>query len=225
MPGRKDPIITGETYHVFNRGIAKGVTFSSNHEYGRAVATISYYSFPKIRYSLSRLFRFDTIRRNEILATLDFRNKPVQVQCYCLMPNHFHLVIKQLADGGISKFFSDIQNSYTRYYNTLHNRDGSLFLNQFKAVQIETENQLIHVSRYIHLNPFVAGIVKELDNLPGYPWSSLSDYVDENKSNFVETDPVLGLFRSPNAYKKFVFDQANYARNLKRNEKLLLDFG
>lgn len=141
------------------------------------------------------------------------------------MPNHFHLLLKQNIDGGISKFLGNFQNSYTRYFNTIHDRDGSLFLNQFKAVRIENEEQLIHVSRYIHLNPFVASIVSKLDNLPGYPWSSYMDYVEEGSSDFVETEMILGLFKDKLAYRKFVDDEAEYRRNLKRVEHLLFDFG
>jgi putative transposase len=119
---------------------------------------------------------------------------------------------------------SNFQNSYTRYFYTVHRRDGSLFLNQFKAVEVETEAQLLHLSRYIHLNPYTASLIEDLDNLGGYPWSSLKNYLGDKNDNFIENEIVISLFGSPEQYKRFVFDYADYGRNLKRNEKLWLDF-
>lgn len=225
MPGRKFPLVTDSFYHVFNRGVARGITFTSDFEYRRAISTLSYYCHLEKPYSLSRLYRFDPERQNEILASIYLVDKSVDVLCYCLMPNHFHLLIRQKVDGGISKYLSDFQNSYTRFFNTVHKRDGPLFLSHFKAVEIETEEQLLHVSRYIHLNPYVGLVVQSLDNLRGYPWSSLQEYTSGVKNNFVNTEIVQSLFRSKDSYIKFVFDEAEYRRTLKRSEKLLLDFG
>lgn len=186
---------------------------------------LSYYCFKHQPFCLSRFLRFDYEERGEILNSLKMTEKSVQVICYCLMPNHFHLILRQNVDGGISKYLSDFQNSYTRYFNVLHGRDGGLFLNQFKAVAVESESQLVHLSRYIHLNPYVASVVKILDDLPGYPWSSFGSYAGLKDFEFVEGEPITSLFRSPSGYQKFVLDEADYRRNLKRNEKLLLDFG
>ena len=151
--------------------------------------------------------------------------KLVEVLCFCLMPNHFHLLLKQNVDGGISKYLSNFQNSYTRFFNTVHKRDGPLFLSRFKAVEIETEEQLLHVSRYIHLNPYVGSVVQSLGNLRGYPWSSLVEYVEGDEENFVNTRLILSSFKTRDSYLKFVLDEADYRRNLKRAEKMLLDFG
>jgi len=225
VPGRKDPIATGGFYHVFNRGIAKGTTFLTDSEYRRALATLAYYCYSERQYSLSRLFRFDHKKRREIMDSMTGTSKSIQVISYCLMPNHFHLLLRQNVDDGISNYLSNFQNSYTRFYNTIHRRDGSLFLNQFKAVEIETEEQLTHVSRYIHLNPYTASIVRSLDNLGGYPWSSLNTYLEKTDDDFIENEVVMSLFSSLGSYKEFVFDHADYGRNLKQNEKLWLDFG
>ncbi|MBI2326452.1 transposase [Candidatus Collierbacteria bacterium] len=225
MPGRIVPLVTDSYYHVFNRGVAKGATFTSDHEYRRAISTLSYYCHLEKPYSLSRLYRFDPERQNKILHSIKEGNKLVEVPCFCLMPNHFHLLLRQNVDGGISKYLSNFQNSYTRFFNTVHKRDGPLFLSRFKAVEIETEEQLLHVSRYIHLNPYVGSVVQSLDNLRGYPWSSLQEYTGGVKNNFVNTDIVQSMFSSKDSYIKFVFDEAEYRRTLKRSEKLLLDFG
>lgn len=222
MPGRKTPLVTGETYHVFNRGIDRRPTFTAKYDCHRAVASLKFYRTFHPPLSFSKFLRLADEKRREIEQVLERREKIVEVLCYALMPNHFHLLLRQVAESGIATFLSNMQNSYTRYFNTRHERDGSLFLDQFKAIRIETDDQLIHVSRYIHLNPYTGFVVKSLEKLEKYPWSSLSDYLYERES-FVETESVLGMFRTAKAYKTFVFDQADYQRRLKEIEHLTFD--
>lgn len=137
------------------------------------------------------------------------------------MPNHFHFLLKQENEVGISKYLSDFQNSYTRYFNINHNRTGPLFMDQFKAVRIESEQQLIHVSRYIHLNPYSGFLTKNLTELENYPWSSFKNYLLQE--NLAEYKIILDLFSSKDKYKSFVLDQADYQRKLKRIEHLTLE--
>jgi len=120
------------------------------------------------------------------------------------MPNHFHFLLKQAQDDGIAKFMSNFQNSYTKFFNTRNGRDGALFPDQFKAVRIETEDQLLHVHRYIHLNPYTSYVVSEIKDLISYPWSSISEYLDKNAQNICETKTVLSFFKDILAYKKFI---------------------
>lgn len=222
MPERKVPLVINEIYHVFNRGIDRRQTFIDIKDYQRALETVSYYRVIDLPYSLSRLYRFETLKRRQILDSISFHKSSVDVICYCLMPNHFHLLLRQLVDGGISKYLGDFQNSYTRYFNTRHERDGQLFNYQFKAVRIESESELVHVSRYVHLNPYSSSVIGTLDNLRGYPWSSLNDYMQGEQSGFVDKKTVLSLFKGC-GYDSFVFDQADYQKNLKKIEHLLLD--
>src|SRR3989344_7750446 len=196
MPGRKNPLVTDCFYHVFNRGVARGETFISDYEFRRAISTLNYYCHGEVPFCLSRLYRFDPDRQSDILKNLEAMPKLAEVLCFCLMPNHFHLLLKQNVDGGISKYLSNFQNSYTRFFNTVHKRDGPLFLSRFKAVEIETEEQLLHVSRYIHLNPYVGSVVQSLGNLRGYPWSSLVEYVEGDEENFVNTRLIFSSFKT-----------------------------
>lgn len=222
MPGRIVPLVDGEIYHVFNRGINRQPTFTAKKEYQRAIQTIRYYrvSTPPLR--LSKFLELEKKRQIEMLRVMELTDKLVQVIAYCLMPNHFHFLLRQTQTDGISKFLGNFQNSYTRYFNTRNQRDGSLFLDQFKAVRIETEEQLVHVCRYIHLNPYTSFVVKEFSDLEQYPWSSFSDYLQNNDS-LVEPDVIMGLFKNTSVYKKFVFDQADYQRSLKEVGHLLLE--
>lgn len=222
MPGRIVPLITDEIYHVFNRGSNRQPTFTNKREHQRAVESIMFYRFTKPPLSLSKFLRLEDKRRDEVLRVIQNSEPLIQIFCYCLMLNHFHFLLKQKKDGGIAKFLSNLQNSYTRYFNTRHQRDGSLFLDQFKAVRIETDEQLIHVSRYIHLNPYTGYIVKSLTELENYPWSSFPDYL-RNTSKFVDIDFILNMFDNPSKYKKFVLDQADYQRRLKEIEHMVLE--
>ena len=213
MPSRIFPFVNGQYYHIYNRGVEKRTIFENNRDYGRFLETMNYYQFsgPKPRFSkflISQLF-------NPLI-----NRKIVEIICYCLMPNHFHLLIKQSQDGGISEFLSKLSNSYTKYYNIKHSRVGPLLQGEFKAVMIESNEQLIHVSRYIHLNPLIAYIVKDLDF---YQWSSYKDFVENSKNGTCAKDEIINFFKSPKDYRQFVLDQASYAQDLALIKHQLLE--
>lgn len=222
MPARKIPIITDEVYHVFNRGINHQPTFTSKTEFARALMTVKFYQVSKPPARLSKVLKLPKDLRENTFKYMDEADKSVEIITFCLMPNHFHFLIKQKRDGGITKFISNFQNSYTRYYNTKNQSDGSIFLTQFKAVRVITDEQLIHVSRYIHLNPYTSYIVKSLTELKTYPWSSFRYFLSGNQE-IVKPALVMGMFKNPEAYEKFVFDQADYQRELKAIEHLIME--
>lgn len=222
MPGRVTPLVINEIYHVYNRGLNRQPTFTNKRECDRAMEAINFYRFTELPLRLSKFLLLEVSEQNELMFSLKKGKKLVEILGFCLMPNHFHFLLKQLEDGGIAKFLSKFLNSYTRYFNTVNKRDGSLFLDQFKAVRIETDEQLVHVSRYIHLNPYTGYVVKTLDDLQSYPYSSFKDYIDSGAS-CVSTELVLGLFKDRDSYKKFVFNQADYQRKLKEIEHLVLE--
>ena len=222
MPGRKFPLITDQIYHIFNRGINRQPTFTDKRDYQRSIESMMYYRYSKPQLKLSRFIRLDAKDRLEALGKLEKHNKLIEIISYCLMPNHFHLLLKQLEEGGISKFLSNFQNSYTRFFNTKHERDGSLFLDQFKAVIIETDEQLLHVSRYIHLNPYTSYMVKSMLELEKFAWSSLHDYLG-NKKTFIYKDLIINTSRSVSSYRQFVLDRADYQRRLGDIKHLLIE--
>ncbi len=213
MPGRITPLVTDEIYHVYNRGINRQPTFNTKREYQRALSAIKFYRVSEPPFRLSKFFELDKDRQSAVLKLMDQAEKLVQIICFCLMPNHFHFLLKQKKDKGISKFMGNFQNSYTRYFNTRNERDGSLFLDQFKAKRIITEEQLIHVSRYIHLNPYTDFLVKSLNELENYPWSSYPDYLTGN-NEMIEQGLIMEIFKRADKYKQFVLDEADYQRKL-----------
>ncbi len=219
---RRTPLVNGEFYHIFNRGVARAPTFVSRAEYKQAMLTLSYYRYAKPPVSLARFKEFSQEERQQLLDSLRKAEKLVEIVAFVLMPNHFHFLLKQNQNNGISKFASQFTNSYTRYFNTLNDRVGPLFQGVFKSVHVETDEQLIHLSRYIHLNPVVSNVIRESDLL-AYPWSSLSDYVGDGVSAQISTESVLSHFKNPQEYKRFVFDQIGYGKKLEKIKHLIMD--
>ncbi len=153
-------------------------------------------------------------RQAKFIAGLS-KNKQtlVDVICFCLMPNHFHLILKQNQDKGISDFLGNIQNSYAKYFNLKRKRTGSLFQSGFKAVLIEDDDQLKHVSRYIHLNPYTSMLISKPENLNQYLWSSFSQYTGI-KNGFCQCGIILDQFKSRAEYKSYVLNMADYQKKL-----------
>jgi|SRR3989344_5276178 len=219
---RDTPLVTGEYYHVFNRGVARQPTFLDNHDYKQAILSLSYYQFVNPPTKLSRYKSLPKAEKDSLLEKLNTSGpKWIQIISFVFMPNHFHFLLKQNSDNGISKFVGQFSNSYTRYFNIRHSRPGSLFQGPFKAVHVESEEQLLHLSRYLHLNPYVSSVVKK-DKLAAYPWSSYPDYL-QGKSRLIDMAPIMHRFKSPTDYQSFVSNHADYARELEIIKHLTMD--
>ena len=224
MPGRLIPIVTNEIYHIFNRGVASLPTFFNKRDYDRALESFFYYqnSNPPVKYS--RFLSLSVKQRSEILQDLSKKkNYLVEIISYCLMPNHFHFLLRQIQEKGIAKLIGNFTNSYTRYINTKQERTGPLFTGKFKSVRIETQEQLLHTSRYIHLNPYTSFVVKSLEGLQKYPYSSLPEFLKNTNSNFCAKDIIISGFKSMKLYRQFILDQAEYQRSLSIIKHLALE--
>lgn len=214
MPGRIVPLATGEFYHIYNRGSEKRDIFTQPRDYERFIRTIFYYQFQGPRPSFSK-FTKSKLTHFKPLSEI----KIVEIICYCLMPNHFHFLIRQIREGGISTFMSQISNSYTKYFNTKYQRVGALLQGPFKAVHVETDEQLVHLSRYIHLNPIVSGLVKRLRT---HKWSSYSEFINQT-SIFCSISEILNFFPKSN-YKEFVESQIELGTSLEILKHRAIDY-
>ena len=224
MPYRKPPLVTHEIYHVFNRSIAKQPIFLNTRDYQRVLETINFYRYQKPPVRLSHFKRLSTSQKDKLLKDLSKTGElGVEILAYCIMPNHFHLLVKQLNENSLSRFVSNFQNSYSKYFNIKTDRSGSVFQSMFKAVRIETDEQLLHVSRYIHLNPVSSSVIRVAD-LKNYQWSSFRKYIDiDSNSELVKTKLILNHFKSRSEYEKFVLDQADYQKELEKIKHLILE--
>lgn len=212
MGYRKTILATGEIYHVYNRGVEKRPIFLTKWDYTRFLDITNYYRFTNcpVKYSYFKLL--STQERQEVLNKLEKASeKLVDILVFCLMPNHIHFLLKQLQDQGISKFMAKIQNSFSHFFNTKQERVGHLFQGNFKAKRIESDEQLVHVSRYIHLNPVTVHLIN-FDQLEFYEYSSYPEYIGK-KQGFCNPSLVLGHFKNQDAYHKFVQDQVDYQKH------------
>lgn len=225
MPYRKTVFAQDQIYHVFNRGVAHQPIFFSQGDYSRFIQLMDYYRFCNIPTNFSHFMKIPAETRNQIFISLVKENNiQIEILTFCLMTNHFHFLLKQVSEKGVVDFMRYIQNSYAKYLNIKGSRVGPLFQSAFKAERIVTEEQLLHVSRYIHLNPSTGYLVK-IEGLTEYPWSSLLVYLDQNFQDFtfVNPQPVLSFFKNRDKYEEFVFDQAEYQRKLDRIKHLIFE--
>lgn len=220
---RKLVFANDEIYHVFNRGVEKRPTFTNKKELDRGIKTLDFYRLANLPLKLSKFLTLPAEEKNKFIQNFSKNYKKLaEIICYCLMPNHFHFLLKQKLENGVSIFTSNFTNSYTRYFNTRHERIGPLFEGIFKAVRIESDEQLIHVSRYIHLNP-VSSFIIEPEQLENYLWSSYPEYIGLSNGSITDKETVLDLFPSGQKYKQFVLDQVDYARKLEQIKHLVLE--
>ncbi|MFW6143747.1 MAG: transposase [Patescibacteria group bacterium] len=143
--------------------------------------------------------------KREIYVQLEEKriSSPVDLISFCIMPTHPHLTVKQLKRGGVSDYMHRVFTSYSRYFNIRQERKGSLFESTFKSVEVNTDEQLIHLSRYQHINPRALGL-NSIDELIAYPWSSLSSYLGIEDLSYVNPEPILSLFSDFEEYAQFI---------------------
>lgn len=216
-------MVNGEFYHIFNRGISRQPVFLNRKDYRRLFELTKFYRLVDYPIRYSKFLLLPKEERKKFFKTMRKADKVVKVICFCFMPNHFHFLLCQEREGGISGFIRNLEISYTRFFNIKHERIGPLFQGQFKAVRIEGEEQLIHVSRYIHLNPLTSYVVKRPEQLEDYQWSSFLDYIGESQGNICNTKPVLDLFPTKRDYKEFVYNQVDYQKGLESMKHLVFD--
>lgn len=160
----------GGYFHVYNRGNRKQDIFLEDVDY------IGY---------LARLREYKDKRKISII-------------CYCLMPNHFHLLLRQDSEIPIFSFLQSLHTSYSMYFNNKYDKVGHLFQGAFKQKEIDKDEYLLHLSSYIHLNPLSAGLVSKLED---YQWSSYPDYIGAREGTLCDKEVIMGD-NSPEWYKR-----------------------
>ncbi len=221
---RKEPLTTGEIYHVYNKSIAGFKIFEYDANRLRMENMLQYYQAKDVRNGFAYFLQSKEITNAEFtkLFYLLFgaSSKIVQIIAYCIMPTHLHLILKQLEEDSISTFMGNILNSYSRYFNTKYKRNGPLWQGRFQNVRIKTDEQLLHLTRYIHLNPTTSHLV---DDPESWRWSSYKEYISNTESDrrICEYRDVLDI--ECNKYKRFVKDRISYQRELKKIKDLLLE--
>ena len=192
---KKIPFVTGEYYHLYNRGVEKRDLFINDLDRARFVHSLVIFNTRKLHSSSA----------SKLSCLLPYKDPLIEIVSFCLMNNHYHVLAKQCVDGGTSKFFSRLGDGYTKYFNIKYNRSGRLFENTFKSTHIKTNGQLLVTANYIHRNPLklpeIQGVFNQLEK---YTWSSLPNYINDLNNPHIHTDVILDQFRNRSDYWQFL---------------------
>lgn len=180
-------------YHIYNRGVAKQAIFLHKTDY------IVFLSLLKRHLSIEP----QTDKSGRFYP--HYKAK-VDLLAFVLMPNHFHLLVYQGEESQtITKLLRSVCTAYTMYFNKKYKRVGPLFQSRFKASKISTDEYLLHISRYIHLNPLA---------YKTYEWSSLLYYLNGHSAEWLQPERILDLFDNVKEYNKFILDYEDYKESL-----------
>lgn len=207
-------------YHIYNRGVDKREIFGSDEDRQRFLACLQYFN------------NIDQARSDEIYNTkndtMPQQDKLVEILAFVLMPNHYHLLLKPLVEDGVSEFMRKLGVGYTHYFNIKNERSGALFQGKYKFVRIEDDEQLNYIPFYIHFNPAeliearwkereIADKKRLLEFLKTYPWSSLCDYLgDDRFAKIIDKNLLLDYLGSPSELEQEIegwlneLNQPNY---------------
>jgi len=194
MPGRNINKIYLEDsyYHVYGRGHNRGAVFRDKDDYA-------------VFLNLFKRYLSNKPIQDKKGREYPWLQEEVDLLAFCLMPNHFHALIYQRNPGAMTKLFKSVITTYGMYFNKKYDCLGSVFQGRFKASMIDRDNYLMHISRYIHLNP---------KNYTTWAFSSLPFYLGRQKAEWLKPGDILGLFDSRADYKKFVEDKEDHKKML-----------
>lgn len=206
--------VRGEMYHVCNKSISNYAIFRNDAFKQRFLTCLEYYNNAEQTRNLGKAIQLGKLELGGILYSSP--QHILDIYAYCIMPDHYHLLFLVLKEGLVSHYISVIQNSYTRFYNLQNMRKGPLWQSRYRVVQIKSSEQLLHVSRYIHLNPSTSKLVS---NPIQWTYSSYTEYV---------STPILKIknrlsIQSIIDYQKFVENNIDYQKKLKTIKRLILE--
>lgn len=223
MPSRNSvkQYIENGIYHVYNRGVDKRVIFLEEQDYFVFLHLLKILLSPppkQPKHPLADLTGFNPVRLRLLNKTL---YGEVELLSFCLMPNHFHLLLKQKTLTGVKELVHRLCTSYSMYFNKKYEREGHLFQGIYKAVHADSDIYLLHLSRYIHLNAYeLTGM--NLVTLADYPYSSYQYYMGNKHAKWLNTEIILSFFKSRHrlalrdyfSYQSFVEDFKEDPRNI-----------
>ena len=218
---RKDQLVNGEFYHIFSRSIAGFEIFHNHFDYNRFILALRFYNNKALPVKFSEFLSLSDENKLKFKEKYlqNIKDQKAQIIACCLMPTHIHLLLKQIKDKGISLLMGDLLNSCTRYFNLTHKRKGPLWESTFKNVLVDSDEQLLHLTRYIHLNPVSAHLVEHPKD---WQFSSYDEYVNPKQENRIcEFEKYIDM--NAKDYEKFVMDRKDYQRELSKIKKHLLE--
>lgn len=237
MPYRKQQFINNEIYHIVLRGVDDNLIFKNTDDYYRSIFSI---------YEFNHIGPIEIRRRRQIRAQLkraggglssatDSRKRLVEILAFCFMPNHIHLLLRQLKEGGITNFMRKVGTGYAGYFNRKYKRRGHLFQNKFASVYIKDDEQLKTALVYIHTNPIslvepkwkemgIKEPEKIIGFLENYKWASYPDYVGKNYfPSVTERNFIFEIMGGGQGCRNFVENWVRYKGEIQQFPKLTLE--
>jgi REP element-mobilizing transposase RayT len=175
MPSRKVEFVQGQYYHIYNRGVGRQPIFREADNYVFVLRRVKTYA----------------------------NSFGIAVVAYCLMPNHYHFLLRQDGEEPAGLLPQRVFNSYTKAFNKRYNRTGTLFEGRFKAIHVDRDEYLLHLCRYIHANPVKHGVVSRLED---WPYSNCHEWIGARAGTLVDRAFVQEYFPEPQSYTQFVLD-------------------
>lgn len=209
---RKVKFVNEEYYHIYNRGVDKRTIFESKEDLDRFFQSMDEFN---VIEPIGSIYA-NTLRKNKFRHSVSKDEELVNFICYCLNPNHYHFLLKQLVDKGIEKFMHKLGMGYAKNFNSKYKRSGSLFQGKFKAVHIESNEYLLHLSAYVNLNYKVHNLNKFRHSVSKLYRSSWGEYIKDEKG-FCKKDIILDQFENTAEYEKFA---ENSLKNIKERKEI-----
>jgi len=232
----------GEIYHITVRRIGEQLLFKDLDDHYRGIFSIyEFNNSDSVNIRDCRHLRRNDNKTVRVVRVRDSdakkRDLLVEVLAFCLMPNHLHLLLRQLQEGGISKYMNKFGSGYSGYFKKKHSQKGTgyFFQGRFKGVHIEDDNQLRTVFVYIHTNPVALvesnwkekgigepeKVIKFLEN---YKWSSYQDYIEKkNFPSVTERKFLSEVMGGPKKCKEFVDEWVKYKAEIRQFAELSLE--
>jgi REP element-mobilizing transposase RayT len=215
---RKLKFVNGEYYHIYNRGVDKRIVFESPEELERFFLSMQEFNTSDCIGSIyansyPQLLRSSAPKSSKLIIFV----------CYDLLPNHYHFLVRQITEDGVRKFMHKIGTGYTNYFNEKHKRSGSLFQGKYKAIHVDSNEYLLHLSTYINLNHQVHNLEKFGGQASKLFKSSWDEYLGRSQEEICVKDIVLDQFGSRSNYQKFSEEGLERIKESKEIQKYLLE--
>lgn len=218
MSLRKVNFAKGEYYHIYNRGNSKQKIFRDKEDYLRFIALL-YIANTSDKFNIYDLKKYV----NSDIYEKEKSDSLVGIGSYCLMPNHFHILITEKVEGGISNFMQKLSTAYVMYYNKKYERSGSLFESKFKSKHIDKDNYFKYLFSYVHLNPIkliqkdwkekgIKNKTESIEYLNKYEYSSYLDFIEEERSQnkILDLKEFPTYFPDKKSFIKDIFEWLSY---------------
>ena len=232
MPIKRPPLVNGEIYHIVVRAVEDSKLFRDEKDYLRKIHNLFEFNDSNpTKWQYRQYYENgsrDIIKREK-------RNLLSEILTFCLMPNHIHLLVRQLVDGGISKFMRKIGAGYGIYYNNKYKRSGHIFQGKYRAVHVKSDQQLQTVFVYIHTNPVslimpdwkekgIKDVDRAINFLESYKWSSYPDYLqNKNFPSLTSREFLTETIGGVEPCRELVNDWLKYKKELADFEKVVIE--